>query len=241
MNRLLCVIFTDVRVQFRNKLYSIGIAVSLIVAVGLSQLTDPTQLFAVVPALILLMIGATTMIYAGGLIIFEKEQGTLNATIVSPVTTIEYLGSKVITLTTLATLETLVVIGGAMLIMSRSAEVILPNIPIFLLGVISMGVLYTLLGIILVVRYSQITDYLIPMALVISILQIPFLHFWGIVEHSAFLLIPTSAPTMLMQGAFIELTGWQWGYGLGYNLAVIVGFAIWASHAFNNHIINKVG
>jgi len=241
MNRLLSVMFTDVRVQFRNKLYTIGIGVSLVVAVGLSQLANPTQLFAVVPALIILMIGATTMIYVGGLIIFEKEQGTLNATIVSPVTTVEYLWSKVITLTALATLETLVVIGGAMLIMSRSAEVTLPNIPILLLGVISLGVLYTLIGIILVVRYSQITDYLIPMALVISILQLPFLHFWGIVEHTAFLLIPTGASATLMQGSFIELTTWQWGYGLGYNIALIVGFAIWASQAFNNHIINKVG
>ncbi len=241
MNRLLSVMFNDVRVQFRNKLYGIGIGMSLVVAVGLSQLASPTQLFAVVPALIILMVGATTMIYVGGLIIFEKEQGTLNATIVSPVTTVEYLWSKVITLTALATLETLVVIGGAMLIMSRSADVTLPNIPILLLGVFTIGVLYTLIGIILVVRCSQITEYLIPMALVISILQLPFLHFWGIVEHSAFLLIPTSAPATLMQGAFIELTTWQWGYGLGYNLAVIVGFAIWASHAFNNHIINKVG
>jgi len=241
MSRLLSVMFTDVRVQIRNNLYTVGIGVSLIIAVGLSQLANPLQLFSVVPALILIVVGATTMLYVAGLIIFEKEEGTLNATIVSPVTTVEYLTSKVITLTSLATLETLVMIGGALFIMSVSSEVNLPNIPILLFGVITIGVLYTLIGVILVVRYNKISDYLIPMALVISSLQLPFVHFWGVVEHSGFLFIPTSAPTILMQGAFINLTTWQWLYGLGYSAISILCLAFWASLAFNTHIIKKVG
>ena len=241
MKRFMMVVFTDVRVQVRNNLYNIGIVVSLIVAVGLSQLVFPSQLFSVVPALLLMMIGATTMLYVGGMIMFEKEEGTLKANIVSPVTAANYLCSKIITLTALALLESAIIIGGALIIMSRANEIVVPNILMLVSGVITIGILYTLVGIILIVRYNKITDYLIPMALVILILQLPFLYYFGLVEQSGLLIIPTSAPTMLMQGAFIELTGGQWIYALGYSALVIITFAYWASRSFNNNIINKVG
>jgi fluoroquinolone transport system permease protein len=241
MKRLCSLIITDIKVQIRNKLYAVGIGVSLVLAVGLSQLADPVKLYAVVPALILVVIGATTMLYVAGLIIFEKDEGTLNATIVSPVTTTEYLSSKVITLTSLATLETIIMVGGAFFIMSFSSAITLPSFSILLFGVITIAVLYTLIGIILVVRFNKITDYLMPMALVISVLQLPFIHFWGVVEHIGFLILPTSAPTMLMQGAFTNLTTWQWIYGLGYSSSLILVLAFWTSRAFNTHVVNRVG
>ena len=35
-------------------------------------------------------------------------------------------------------------------------------------------------------------------------LQLPFLHFWGVIQHPVFLIVPTSAPTVLMRGAFVH-------------------------------------
>jgi fluoroquinolone transport system permease protein len=104
-----------------------------------------------------------------------------------------------------------------------------------------MGVLYTLFGIVLIVRYDKITDFLVPVLIIVSILQIPFVHFWGVVEHPAFLLIPTSAPTMLMQGAFVSLEVWEWFYAIGYTAAMIIGLSVWAYRAFYTHIVRKVG
>jgi fluoroquinolone transport system permease protein len=241
MTRLLLTMKMDVTIQLRNNLYTIGIVAGILVAIALSQLAAPDQLYLFVPTLLLLVVGGSTLLYVAGLITFERDEGTLNAVIVSPLRTSEYLGSKIITLTTLATLESAIMIGGAMLIMSRSAEVALPNIPLLLIGIIAIGVIYTLIGILLIVRYDKITEFLIPMSAVTVVLQLPFLHFMGLVEHPAFLIIPTSAPTVLMQGAYIPLSTGEWLYGIGYTAVLIIGLALWAYRAFNTHVIMKVG
>lgn len=241
MNRLLSAMKLDVTVQVRNSLYTIGIGAGLLVAIAIAQLGSPEQMWAIVPTLMLLVVGGSTLLYVSGMLVFERDEGTLSANIVAPLRTWEYLGSKLVTLTALATLESLVMIGGAMLIMRFSAAVPVPNIPLLLVGILAIGVIYTLIGIILIVRYRQITDFLVPMSGIAIALQLPFLHFLGWIEHPLFLIMPTSAPTMLMRGAYIDLAGWEWLYGIGYTIVLIVGLSLWAYRAFQTHVIMKVG
>ncbi|MDK2940363.1 MAG: fluoroquinolone transport system permease protein [Methanolobus sp.] len=240
MSRLVSTMRTDVTVQLRNNLYTIGIIAGILVAVAVSSVAGPSQLYSVVPALMLMVAGGSTLLYVAGMIIFEKDEGTLNAVIVSPLRIFEYLLSKVISLTVLATLESFVMIGGAMLIMSFSDKVTFPNIPLLLLGIVAIGVIYTLLGIILIVRFDRITDFLIPMSMIAVLLQLPFLYFLGWIVHPVFLIIPTSAPAMLMQSAYIPLMTWEWGYAVVYTAIQICLFSVWAYRAFNTHIIMKV-
>lgn len=241
MTRLQSAIMTDVTVQLRNKLYTIGISVGVLVAIALGQLVKPSYLQLWVPSLMLLVVGGSTLLYVSGMIIFEKDEGTLNAIIVSPLRISEYLWAKIITLTALATIESIVMIGGTMLILSWSYDLTWPNIPLLLVGIIAIGIIYTLIGIILIVRFESITDYLLPMAALAVPLQIPVLYFLGLVEHPIFLIVPTSAPTILMYGAYTSLESWQWVYGLGYTTLLIGGLAFWAYRAFQKHIIAKVG
>ena len=241
MTRLGSTIKTDVVVQVRNKLYAIGIGVGALLAVLLAWLAGADHLPGVVPATLLLFIGGSTTFYVAGMIVFERDEGTLHAVIVSPLRTSEYLWSKIITLTLLATLESVTIVGGAMLLLSWSEVVPWPNVPLLLTGIIAIGVIYTLMGIVLIVRYRKITDFLIPMAAIVGVLQLPFLHFLGLIEHPVFLIIPTSAPTMLMQGAFVPLAAWEWVYGIVYTAAMMGGFTVWAYRAFNKHIIMNLG
>lgn len=241
MSRLLAVLKNDVTVQMRNNLYTIGIAVGVLVALALWQLTGPDTLARAIAPVILLMGGGTTLMYVAGMILFEKDEGTLQATIVSPVRTGEYLWSKVITLTALATLECVLVVAGAMLLVSFSGALPWPNVGLLLIGLLAMGVCFTLLGIVMVVRYTKITEFIIPMAAVSSTLQLPFLYFWGVVEHPILLVIPTSAPTMLVHAAFFSLSAWEWAYALGYTALLLVGLTVWAHRAFHTHIIQKLG
>lgn len=241
MSRFLSAMKIDVTLQVRGRLYTIGIVAGVIVAVAVSQLASPEQLFSIIPTLMLLVVGGSTLLYVAALILFEKDEGTLNAVIVSPLRTSEYLWSKIITLTALATLESIIMIGGAMLIMRFSGELTLPNIPLLLAGIMAIGVIYTLVGIVLIVRFNKITDFLIPMSGVAVVLQLPFLYFLGWVEHPLLLIIPTSAPTVLMQGAYVQLATWEWLYAIGYTAVLMIGLTIWTYRAFNTHIIMKVG
>lgn len=241
MSRLISAMKIDLLVQVRTNLYAIGIGAGVLVAAGMAWLANPDQLPAWVPTLMLLVTGGSTMLYVAAMILFEKEQGTLNATIVSPMRTSEYLWSKIVTLTFLALVESSVMIGGGMLLMSFSDRVTLPHIPLLLAGIIAIGVMYTLVGIVLIVRYDKITDFLIPVTAVAVILQLPFLYFIGWVQSPILLVIPTSAPTVLMQGAFGPLETWEWLYACGYSAALLVALTIWAHRAFHKHIIMKVG
>jgi len=239
MKRLLSAIKTDFTVQVRNNLYVIGIMVALLVAGVLSYVATPERMFLLVPALLLTVIGGSTMMYVAGMILFEKDEHTINAIIVSPLRSAEYLWAKVISLTVLATIESVIMVGGAMLIMSYWYHLSLPNIPLLLLGIVAIGIIYTLIGIIAVVRYNKITDFLVPMTGVMIVLQLPFLYFIGMVHHNIFLLIPTSAPAMIMQGAYTSLSTWHWVYAIGYTLLTICLLAVWARHAFNAYIVCK--
>jgi len=242
MSRLTSAMKTDVTVQVRNRLYHIGPAFS-VVAAGMLALIAPTVSLAhSIPVALLLLIGGTTLLYVVGLITFEKEEGTLSAVIVSPLRTNEYLLSKVLTLTALATLESVIIVGGAaLLILGRGLELIPFNIVPLAVGIVTIGVLYTLIGIIVMVRYDRLTEVLVPVLVVAIPLQLPFLHFLGWLTHPVFYIVPTSAPTLLMVGAFRSMAPWEWVYAVGYTVVAMIGFTYWAYRAFRTHVIMKAG
>lgn len=242
MMRLTATMKTDVQVQVRNRLYYIGPAFSVIVAGMLALIAPVVDLAHSIPTTMILLVGGSTLLYVVGLIMFEKEEGTLNAVIVSPLKPSEYLLSKVLTLTALATLESAIIIGGAIvLIRSRSFEVGSFNLALLLAGIIAISMLYTLIGIIVMVRYERLTEALVPVLAIAIPLQLPFLYFLGWLTHPLFLIVPTSAPTLLMWGAFHSLALWEWLYAVGYTVVLIIGLFGWAYASFQTHIIMQAG
>ena len=233
MKRFASTMQTDVTVQVRNRLYIIGPAIAVLMALLLGQVASQSDFYRAIPTLLLIVTGGTTLLYVAGLILFEKDEGTLNGLIVSPLRTWEYLTSKVVTLTVLALLESLILVG----IVTRLQGF---NIPLLVLGILFIGIIYTLIGIVMIVRFRSITDFLVPVIVISLILQMPFLYFLGLLENQLFLLIPTSAPTLLMQGAWQTLTLWEWVYALGYTLVTTVVLCVWAYRAFYRYIILKV-
>lgn len=245
MKRLLATIKNDMTVQVRNNLYAIGIGAALLTALVVALLAAPQHLPGVMPALLLIVTGGSTLLYVAGMILFEKDEGTINAVTVSPLRTAEYLWSKIISLTLLATVESVVIVAGTMLVMrwwsGNPAALTLPNVPLLLFGIVAIGAIYTLIGIIIVVRFDKITDYLIPMAGVAVVLQLPMFYFLGWVVQPWLLAIPTSAPALLMQGAYLPLSSNQWLYAFLYTGLLLAVTAAWAYRAFQQHIILKVG
>ncbi len=241
MKRFLHTLKLDVTVQWRNKLYAIGIGIAAVIAGVFSQAFDAEMLPYVVPVVMLMIIGGTTLMYVAGMILFERDEGTISATIVSPLRTGEYIWSKILTLTLLTTAEATVMIGGTMLVLSFNETVPLPNLPVLIGGVLAIGMVFTLIGIILVVRFQSITDFLIPMAALTVPLQLPFLHFLGVIEHPLFLLIPTSAQMMMMRASFSGLSSLEWVYCIGYSVVTIFVLTTWARRAFHTHIVMRAG
>lgn len=230
MSRTLSMMKLDAIIQFRNKFYYVGIGLSLLLALLITQFFQREQMGDVLPLFFLFAVGGTTLIYVAGLVIFEKGEHTLDAVLVSPLRLDEYMLSKIVTLTLIATLESVIVIALSVGFTGYSVGLVL-------LGVVLMGAMMVPVGVIMIVRYDSVTDFLMPVLIVSLILQLPFLYFIGINTSPIWFLIPTAAPTLLMWGGWHTLETWQLVYGVGYSLLWLAGVYVWAKRAFYHHII----
>ncbi len=240
MNRLTTTIQKDMVVQIRNHIYTISLSLAVLFSIIFAALLKPDSIPIVIPAVMLLIVGGTTLVFIGGLILEEKETGILSALMLSPLRIKEYLWSKIITLTFLSTVEVGIMIGVPIAFFFYSKGTALPNLFLLLVGVLILNVMYTLLGIGLTVRYKKITDYMIPIVMIMIALQLPIIYYGKIVESPLFLVIPSSAPVMVIQGAFNQLPAWQWIYAVSYNLIILLGLLKWAFRSYHHYIVRKM-
>jgi fluoroquinolone transport system permease protein len=115
MKRLLAALGCDARLQFRNGFYYAAALVAGVMAVGLGQLgrwLPGINLGWLAPGFIVSNMLLGTFYFMGGLVLLEKGEGTLEAQVVTPLRSREYLASKVITLAGLALVENLVIVGA---------------------------------------------------------------------------------------------------------------------------------
>jgi len=230
MERLLSTMKLDVKVQFRSRFYHVSIVTALLLGFGLRQIGDAQLVETLVLVLFLAAVCVMAAVYMAALIVFERDQHTLDAMFVSPLRLTEYLNSKVVTLTAVVILE-----GVILALVSLGALGI--NWLLLIAGTALLGSMYSLFGAILIVRYATITNFLMPAGLVTLILELPALYFAGLSDSPLWLVIPTSAPAMLIWGAWHTLEPWQVVYSLGYS-AVILGISYrWALGAFNKHVL----
>ncbi len=238
--RLAAAIALDAKVQARNQLWGISVFVGLVGAAALAWLSPPDRVGGTIPMALLLFAGGSTLLYVVAMLLMERSDGTLSAISVSPLRRWEYLASKVLTLTALATIESVVMAYGALAVLARRDAVDWPS-PVFFAGVVALGALHVLIGVILVVRYRRINEVLLPMGAIALVLQLPAFWMVGAIEGSWALAIPSAAPTLLVRAGFVPLTIGQWIYAVAGTTALLVGAALWASRAFERHVVRRGG
>jgi fluoroquinolone transport system permease protein len=209
----------DMVLQARNGFY--WATAFLVVVVGGLLLNLPETAradgAAWVPALIAVNLQITTFFFVAGLMLLERDEGTLTALAVSPVSPGAYLATRTITLTTLATVETVAVVviafgtdGEWMLILSGTA---------------ALGVIYTGCGSAVGARYPSVNEMLLPASLFVSVLLLPLLPHFGLAPHAPFLVHPIEPALVLIRA----------GYGAGHRGDIafgVLGSVIWSAVAF---------
>ena len=217
MKRLLATLRTDVRLQFRNGFYHATAFVVALWALLFSQLRvgpGGLDLGWLLPVFVLDTMVINSFFFIGGLVLLEKDEGTLQAQVVTPLRAWEYLASKVITLTALALAQYLFI---AVLFYGVGFGVLL-----LVAGVALASTIYVLVGFVSVVRYSSINEYLLPSALYVGVLLLPLGPYvtrwdaWPVYLH------PLQAPLVLMQAAFQPVDAWKLAYGVLYSALWIV-------------------
>ncbi|MGB3632624.1 MAG: hypothetical protein WA982_01140, partial [Rubrobacteraceae bacterium] len=157
------------------------------------------------------------------------------ALISTPLRVREYLASKLLTLTALAVVISLVVtVAGYGLDF---------NLMLLLPGVILASLISALVGFVTVAPFESISSYLVPSSLVLTLLGLPVFHFLDLWQSPIFYLLPTQGALLLLGGAFVtaSLSLWQIAYALIYGFLWIAGLSLLAHRAFDRYIVARKG
>lgn len=221
MTRLAATLWTDVRVQVRNGFY-FATAVIVVSSILLLRWLPADTAALLLPVVLLENVLVNTFYFVSALLLLERGEGTLAVQSVTPLRTGEYLGSKVVTLTTLSLVESLLIaaaVGG----LDRRLVVIA-------VGIALAAPLFCFAGVALVVRYEAINEFLMPSVLYTAFLTLPVLGFFGVGTREWYLAHPIQGPLELMQIEPPYLTG-RVAYAIGYPLLWTFLFYLWSRRA----------
>jgi fluoroquinolone transport system permease protein len=234
MSRLAATTRLDMVVQVRSKLYAIAVGMAVLLGVAMRILIPTDMIPNLMPLFYLMAVGNTAYVFVAGMVIFEKDEGTLDAQIVTPLRVEEYLAAKAVSLLVVVLIESVTVLFIAYGFTGYN--------PLLLLsGLLFMSLGLTWTGFVQVSRYDSVTDFIVYAVPVVLVLQLPALGLLGIVPSPVWYLIPTMAPALLMTAAFTPLPAWQMVYALVYSVVSVIGVFWWAKHAFHRNIVLKGG
>jgi fluoroquinolone transport system permease protein len=232
MTRLLSTAYWDIQLQLRNGFYHVTLFMVVFYALLLWQLPN-AQTAWFLPALIINNLILNAFYFIGGLLLLEKNEGTLEAQIVTPLRSVEYLLSKVLTLTLLSLAENLAL---ALLLYGARAQLLM-----LLPGIIGGSVLFALLGFIAVARYDSINEYLLPSIVYVTLFALPLLTYIGVPENALFYLHPLYPSFLLLRAGFQAIESWQLFYALLYGSLWVALLYRWSLRAFHQFVVTKEG
>lgn len=187
----------DVILQARQGFYAATAAI--VILLGGLLLSIPAAARANsdlwVPFLIVVNMPITTFFFVCGLILLERDEGTLLALGVSPVSASQYLAMRMTTLVALALVETLVIVA-----IGFSIET-----PLLIgAGAVLLGVMLTGFGAGVSSRYTTVNEMILPGSVFVTFLLLPLLAHFGMVPRAPFFAHPVEPSLTLIRAAYAE-------------------------------------
>ena len=232
MTRLIATVQWDVVRQFRSGFYYASAFFVLVWAAVFVPIPAGTfDLGLLLPALMLVNLSVVGFYYIGALVLLEKSEGSLSGVITTPLRQGEYLLAKMISLSGLAILE-----SGLLIVLIYGFGFR----PLLLLsGMVFLGGIYVLAGFIAIIRYDSVNEFLLPSVLVVTLLLVPAVDYFGFWPSPLFYLHPVQPPLMLLRAAFAPLASWQIAYGfLGSAVWLAAGFVL-AKRLFKKFVVGN--
>jgi fluoroquinolone transport system permease protein len=219
VNRVLSSLRWEVTLQYRNGFYY---AVAFVLAIWVLLWTQLPRmdLSAVLAGILISNLLVTTFYFMAGMVMLEKGEGSLEARVVTPMRSGEYLLVKVLGLSALVLIENLVIAG----LFSGFQFGLLP----VALGLLLAGAIFMLFGFLSVIRYNSINEYLLPSVGYAFLLMLPLIDFFGLWKSPLFYLHPIQGSLVLVQAGFQPAEALEWLYGIGYSL-IWLGLLFWMS------------
>lgn len=221
MTRLSATLRTDVRVQFRNGFY-FATAVVVVSSILLLRWLPADAAALLLPVVLLENVLINTFYFVSALLLLERGEGTFAAQSVTPLRVDEYLASKLLTLTALSLVESLLIavaVGGPD-----------PRLVALAVGIALAATLFGLVGVALVVRYDAMNEFIMPSVLYTALLSLPVFGYFGVGGGTWYLAHPIQGPLELMRIEASFTTGGM-AYAIGYPLLWIPPIYLWSRRA----------
>jgi fluoroquinolone transport system permease protein len=209
----------DVMVQARNGFYwasgFVVLAISALLAASPVVVLNNPGLW--VPALVMFNLQITTFFFVAGLLLLEKDEGTLTALGASPLSARTYLLARSTTLTMLAAVETLVIVWFGFGFSASWA---------LFAGIAAVGVTYTGFGVAVAARYESINSLLLPASVIVTVLLLPLLGHFDLAPRLLLVWHPLEPALTLLRAAYRPAS-------LPELMLAAAGSIAWAGIAFN--------
>ena len=229
MSRLSNTVRLDSMLQARYKVYVIVVGTALGLGLALRAVVTPEQLNFFMPVIVMYGVSLSTVFLVGVLLLLERGEGTLDVVMVSPLRPSEYLASKLITLATLALVESVIVAVVAYGLGFSFGWLVLAIVMRASMGV---GV-----GVAVGVRYRSITHFLLPGIFASLVFDIPLIWYFELWPSSLFYLWPSMPPLLLAKTAFFPVEPLQLVYAFGYGALVVGAALFWASRSIDRFVV----
>lgn len=235
MRRLAATLRRDVRLQARYGLYAVSVLVVGAFAALLLWLPSPTagQTVTWMPVFVIGNLLVTTFFFMAASVLLERDEGTVVATVTTPLRDAEYLASKTATLALLGLLE-----NGAVILLFFGV----PEAPAtFAGGVVLAGALYGLLGFVSVAPYGSINQWLMPSVVWITLLLAPLLGHFGLVDGRWLLWHPVEPAMVLLRASEGTVPGSVLAYGWVGATGWVVVASLLARRRFGRWVVRQAG
>ncbi|HBE41636.1 MAG TPA: ABC transporter [Bacteroidales bacterium] len=226
--RFLHAIWVDIRFQLKQGFYLVYVLITIIYLILLSFLPEDVLSIAL-PLVVFSDPSVLGLFFIGGIIMLEKVQGVLSVLVVSPLRTIEYLLSKVVSLALVSVLAAFAITG-----FSNYSNV--NWLLLFLSTVLTSGI-FTLCGIMINAGCQTVNQYMIKTIPYMLLFVLPCVSLVGFPYSWVFTIVPSVAALRLMLGAYTGIPFYEAVALIIYLIGINYLFLRWTIRVFENEII----
>lgn len=226
--RFLHAIWADIRFQMKQGFYLVYVLITIMYLIILSFLPDNVLSIAL-PLVVFSDPSVLGLFFIGGIIMLEKVQGVLSVLVVSPLRTIEYLLSKVVSLALVSVLAAFAITG-----FSNYNNV---NWLLLFLSTILTSGIFTLSGIMINAGCQTVNQYMIKTIPYMLLFVLPCVSLIGFPYSWLFTIVPSVAALRLMLGAYTGIHFYEAIALILYLTGMNYFFLRWTIRVFENKII----
>lgn len=183
----------DAHIQYRYGFYLVYVVVTAFYVLAIQFVPESWRTDGIV--LVIVSDPAVLGFYfVGALVLFEKDEGVLDALVTTPLGITGYLLAKVVSLTVLA-----LAAAGAIALLAAPDAV---DLALLALGVTLTSVFFVLVGFLAVARYDSVNRYFLSAVGYGTVLFAPVVGYVGLYETPLFALLPLEHALLLVNAGF---------------------------------------